>query len=89
MICCRYFRELLLQNCNSSNSLSTKYCANEQRISADRKFKVVSYAKETVPSGISETDSAVTQNVECAEEFEILVACQGVEASEELEEKKG
>ena len=44
--------------------------------------------KREFPCGISETDSAVTQNAECAKEFEIPVACQGVEASEELEEKK-
>ena len=51
-------------------------------------FKMSAMQKREFPCGISETDSAVTQNVECAEEFEIPVACQGVEASEELEEKK-
>ncbi|XP_015774743.1 PREDICTED: tubulin polyglutamylase TTLL5-like [Acropora digitifera] len=44
--------------------------------------------KKQFPSGISETDSAVTENGECTEESEIPVACQRVEACEELEEKK-
>ncbi|XP_067031983.1 tubulin polyglutamylase TTLL5-like [Acropora muricata] len=44
--------------------------------------------KKQFPSGISEIDSAVTENGECTEESEIPVACQRVEACEELEEKK-
>lgn len=42
-------------------------------------LKMSAMQKREFPRGISETDSAVTQNVECAEEFEIPVACQGVE----------
>ena len=44
--------------------------------------------KKQFPSGISETDSAVTENDECTEDSEIPVACHRVEACEELEEKK-
>ena len=44
--------------------------------------------KKQLPSGVSETDSAVTENDECGEESEIPVACQGVEACEELEDRK-
>ena len=46
--------------------------------------------KKQFPSGILDTDSLVTENDECAaEESEIPVACQGVEACEQLEDKKG
>lgn len=50
-------------------------------------LKMSAMQKREFPRGISETDSAVTQNVECAEEFEIPVACQGVEVRSQKRKK--
>lgn len=44
--------------------------------------------KNQFPTRISDSDSAATESDDGAEEFEIPVACQGVEACEEPEQKK-
>ena len=83
MICCSYFRDLSVSN------LQFIFTVNKEMNKGFVQTRIYrcQICKRT---RISDSDSAATESDDGAEEFEILVACQGVEACEALEqEKKG